>query len=157
MVHVQGWKKHRKKLLEKAPRISEKNAKNHRKSRHSIVLLFAVHIHGCDAKSRQWLKITAYSKNHGNHGDCEFVIFLQPYTWTNGHSQICRELNLLKACVLTVCTRKCFSYCKNGTWWKNSSDSMSQEMPYCVTQSSVGQISVDAATITNNEICQKCL
>jgi len=68
------------KLLEKAPRISEKNAKNHRKSRHSIVLLFAVHIHGCDAKSRQWLKITAYSKNHGNHGDCEFVIFLQPYT-----------------------------------------------------------------------------
>jgi len=80
MVHVQGCKKHPKNFWKKHREFLKKNAKNHRKSRHSIVLLFAVHIHGCDAKSRQWLKITAYSKNHGNHGDCEFVIFLQPYT-----------------------------------------------------------------------------
>jgi len=29
-------------------------------------------------KSRQWPKITVHSENHNNHGDHEFVIFLQP-------------------------------------------------------------------------------
>jgi len=24
-------------------------------------------------------KIMVHGENHGNHGDCEFVIFLQPY------------------------------------------------------------------------------
>jgi len=29
-------------------------------------------------KSRLWPKITVHGENHGNHGDREFVIFLQP-------------------------------------------------------------------------------
>jgi len=29
-------------------------------------------------KSRQWPKITVHGENHGNHGNREFVIFLQP-------------------------------------------------------------------------------
>jgi len=29
-------------------------------------------------KSRQWPKITVHAENYGNHGDREFVIFLQP-------------------------------------------------------------------------------
>jgi len=31
-------------------------------------------------KSRQWPTITVHGENHGNHGDREFVIFLQPYS-----------------------------------------------------------------------------
>ena len=34
-----------------------------------------------NTKSRLWPKITEHGENHGNHGDREFVIFLQLYLY----------------------------------------------------------------------------
>jgi len=37
-----------------------------------VIIAAVTQIHG------NWKKITAQGENHGNHGDCEFVIYIHP-------------------------------------------------------------------------------